>query len=279
MAILEACLPPRCTLRCHVPLHCMLPCHFSTRCVSLCSGFPLRHCTLLPRVPTQLPPASLPVPQLIDGLMEDPDLGKHLRWVGRMPLIKFWTTQCSLIMAGAHGGPRPTAAPTPYMPCLTTNMLCYHSVAARPRCPTAAPTCMLHTCFSASLPTVPCTCLLVTVCSAPSVSYGSTNLYMRGALEAQTRGNLDKARTSSAAIVFCLRSLRSLGSCARRAKRASGGACRHRRAAACARQEGLPCGRWCVDHGQAVGQLLCWRRRRAAAWTRQAGAMLRLVSV
>ena len=28
--------------------------------------------------------------------------------------------------------------------------------------------------------------------SAPSVSYGSTNLYMRGALEAQTRPNLEK---------------------------------------------------------------------------------------
>jgi hypothetical protein len=28
--------------------------------------------------------------------------------------------------------------------------------------------------------------------SNPSVSYGSTNLYMRGALEAETRPNLDK---------------------------------------------------------------------------------------
>lgn len=28
----------------------------------------------------------------------------------------------------------------------------------------------------------------------PSVSYGSTNLYMRGALEAETRPNLDKVR-------------------------------------------------------------------------------------
>ena len=30
--------------------------------------------------------------------------------------------------------------------------------------------------------------------SAPSVSYGSTNLYMRGALESQTRHNLEKVR-------------------------------------------------------------------------------------
>lgn len=28
--------------------------------------------------------------------------------------------------------------------------------------------------------------------SAPSVSYGSTNLYMRGALEAETRPNLER---------------------------------------------------------------------------------------
>lgn len=31
-------------------------------------------------------------------------------------------------------------------------------------------------------------------CSAPSVSYGSTNLYLRGALEEQTRHNLEKVR-------------------------------------------------------------------------------------
>lgn len=35
-------------------------------------------------------------------------------------------------------------------------------------------------------------CALPPPRSAPSISYGSTNLYMRGALEAQTRPNLAK---------------------------------------------------------------------------------------
>jgi hypothetical protein len=35
---------------------------------------------------------------------------------------------------------------------------------------------------------------LLSLRSAPSVSYGSTNLFMRGALEAQTRPNLSKVR-------------------------------------------------------------------------------------
>ncbi len=61
------------------------------------------------------------------------------------------------------------------------------TLAARPQCPTAAPICTCSSCtpFTFSL--------VCPFCSAPSVSYGSTNLYMRGALEAQTRANLDKA--------------------------------------------------------------------------------------
>lgn len=63
-------------------------------------------------------------------------------------------------------------------------------------------------------------------CSAPSVSYGSTNLYMRGALEAQTRGNLDKARRGMGCAWVAAVPVRISGvACTWRAKRRCNCAC------------------------------------------------------
>ena len=53
----------------------------------------------------------------------------------------------------------------------------------------------LH-CADAALPT-PCTRRPTPERSAPSVSYGSSNLYMRGAMEAQTRPNLSRVSEPS----------------------------------------------------------------------------------
>lgn len=145
--------------------------------------------------------ASFPA-QLIDGLMADPDLGKHLR-CGRAQLAPHSACRCRcsappprcpacghIARVLAAAAPHSThGAPSYVLTCLSHAppfpLECSALCVLRQHPPVMPPLADPHL-----LPSLPPS---LPLCSAPSVSYGSTNLYMRGALEAQTRGNLDKA--------------------------------------------------------------------------------------